>query len=387
MTVPGHKKSSICGMNRQSLLIQVIIVFIVILTVFYFYNNTQSNLQQQSIATGFQFLNNQASFDIGETLIKYTATDTYRRALLVGALNTVKVSIIGIFLTIILGTIIGIARLSSNWLIAKLAAVYVELFRNIPLLLQLFFWYSIFTEILPHPRKALNPIEGIYLTNRGFYFPLPEDHYTFLIISFLFIFGLLMTRFTANTMHLISSTRRNYFIAVFLLLFSLVIPLSFWVFKGMPTAIEYPELKGFNFSGGGIITPEFGALLLGLVIYTAAFIAEVVRAGILSVNKGQIEAAQSLGMRYPQILLIIIIPQALRVIIPPLTNQLLNLIKNSSLAVGIGYPDFVSVANTSINQTGQAIEGVALILVFYLFFSLVTSILMNWYNKRISISG
>lgn len=371
---------------KLSILYQILTVIGVGLLSYYLVNNTLANLERQSISTGFDFLERESSFEIGETLIQYSAADSYGRALIIGFLNTLIVSFIGIILTVVLGTILGIARLSSNWLVAKLSAAYIELFQDIPVLLQLFFWYAFFYEILPSPRQALNPIPGLFLCNRGMIFGIPEWHEGFKYAIFAFVIGAIAVFFLRNW-----AAKRQ---AESGLLFptvktSLVILLGFpvlaWWLNGAPTGMSVPELKGFNFKGGITISPEFTALLLGLVLYTAAFVAEVVRAGIQSVSKGQKEAAMSLGLKQGQVLNLVVLPQALRVIIPPLTSQLLNLTKNSSLAVAIGYPDFVSVAGTTINQTGQAIEGVALIMIVYLIFSLSTSALMNWYNKKIAL--
>jgi general L-amino acid transport system permease protein len=267
-----------------------------------------------------------------------------------------------------------------------LAAVYIEIFQDIPILLQLFFWYAFFYEILPGPRQALSPFVGVFLCNRGLIFAVPEFHpsHTYMAAAFLtgcflvFFLGRWARRRQAKT----GMAFPVFWASVGILI---LLPLLVWVAGGTPTAMSVPELKGFNFQGGLNVSPEFSALLLGLVLYTAAFVAEAVRAGIQSVSKGQREAAMSIGLRSNRILQLVILPQALRVIIPPMTSQMLNLTKNSSLAVAIGYPDFVSVAGTTINQTGQAIEGVAMIMLVYLFFSLSTSAFMNWYNKKIAL--
>jgi general L-amino acid transport system permease protein len=306
--------------------------------------------------------------------------------LLVGALNTLLVSFIGIIITIILGTFIGIARLSSNWLVSRLAAAYIEVFQDIPVLLQLFFWYAFFYEILPGPRQALNLFSGVFLCNRGLIFGIPAAHPAWKYIGLTFVVGCAGVYFIRRW----ARKRQDRTGQIFPLMrvsagILIGLPLIVWLLGGAPTAMNVPELKGFNFRGGVSVSPEFTALLLGLVLYTAAFVAEVVRAGIQSVSKGQTEAAMAIGLRPGQVLNLVILPQALRVIIPPLTSQMLNLTKNSSLAVAIGYPDFVSVAGTAINQTGQAIEGVALIMSVYLIFSLSTSAFMNWYNKKMKL--
>lgn len=372
--------------GKRSIVYQLATMVMVGLLGYYLISNTTANLERQSIATGFGFLKKEASFEIGEPLISYSAADTYARALIVGALNTLRVSFIGIILTIILGTFIGIARLSSNWLVSKLAAVYIEVFQNIPVLLQLFFWYAFFYEFLPSPRQALNPVTGVFLSNRGLVFAVPESHpaYTYMTIAFA-VGGLIVSVLRRWAKKRQERTGQPFPVFRVSIVIITGLPLLVWWLSGAPTVMSIPELKGFNFQGGMSVSPEFTALLLGLVSYTAAFVAEVVRAGIQAVSHGQTEAAMSIGLRPGQILSLVILPQALRVIIPPLTSQMLNLTKNSSLAVAIGYPDFVSVCGTAINQTGQAIEGVALIMMVYLFFSLTTSAFMNWYNKKTAL--
>ncbi len=362
---------------------QVAVVCLFCLLAWYLVTNTLNNLEKQSISTGFDFLGKESSFEVGESLISYSSADTYGRALIVGALNTLKVSFIGVVITLILGTIIGICRLSTNWLVSRLAAWYIEVMQNIPVLLQLFFWYAVFYESLPSPRTALNPVAGLFLCNRGLIMAVPQSHpahlYMLIALAAAIVLAFLLRRWAKKRQAL-----TGYYFPVFWVSTGLIVglPLIVWLGFGAPTQMDVPRLVGFNFKGGITLTPEFIALLLGLVLYTAAFVAEVVRAGIQSVSKGQTEAAMSIGLRPGQVLNLVILPQALRVIVPPLTSQMLNLTKNSSLAVAIGYPDFVSVANTTINQTGQSIEGVALIMLVYLFFSLSTSAFMNWYNKK-----
>ncbi len=372
--------------EKRAIIFQVVALLVVGLVSYYLYSNTQANLQRQSIATGFGFLDKEASFEIGESLIEYSAADSYMRALLVGALNTLKVSVIGIVLTIILGTFIGIARLSSNWLISKLAAAYIEVMQNIPVLLQLFFWYAIFYEAFPPPRQALNPFDGLFLCNRGIIFGVPEAHAAHAVMGWTFLAILIAGWFLNRWGHKRQDVTGKAFPALRITALAAIgLPLLIWLAYGAPTAMDVPALRGFNFRGGVTVSPEFSALLLGLVIYTSAFVAEIVRAGIQSVGKGQIEAAMAIGLKPSQRLHLVVLPQALRVIIPPLTSQMLNLTKNSSLAIAIGYADFVAVTNTMINQTGQAIEGVALIMLVFLFFSLSTSLFMNWYNKKIKL--
>jgi general L-amino acid transport system permease protein len=317
-------------LKTRTFLVQALLACAVGLLAWYVISNTAANLRSRGIATGLQFLFRQAGFEISETtLLPYHAGSTYFRALAAGVLNTFRVAVIGIMLATLLGALIGVARLSRNWLLAKFAAAYVEVIRNVPLLVQLFFWYALITEYFPAPAHALNPLPHIFISNRGIAFPVPR-----------------------------------------------------W-----PLHLEFPELSAFNFAGGGTLSPEFTALLVGLVVYTAAFIGEIVRAGIMSVDKGQFEAAQATGLERWQAMRLVILPQALRAAVPPLTSQYLNVAKNSSLAVAIGYPDLVSVANTTINQTGQAIEGIAIIMLVYLTISLALSAFMNWYNRRIVLRG
>jgi general L-amino acid transport system permease protein len=367
-------------------LYQIGVLGFVGLLAYYLMSNTLANLERQAIATGFGFLEKEASFEIGESLIAYSAADTYLKALLVGAVNTLYVSLIGIILTLLLGTLVGISRLSTNWLVSRLAAVYIEVFQDIPILLQLFFWYAFFYEILPAPGQALNPFAGVFLCNRGLIFGVPAAHPALKYMAMAFVAGIgavyLIRRWARKRQERTGQTFPLFLVGLGILL---GLPLVIWAAAGAPTAMNVPVLKGFNFRGGVSISPEFTALLLGLVLYTAAFVAEVVRAGIQSVSKGQTEAALAIGLKPGQVLNLVILPQALRVIIPPLTSQMLNLTKNSSLAVAIGFPDFVSVAGTTINQTGQAIEGVALIMLVYLIFSLSTSAYMNWYNKKMKL--
>ena len=368
---------------KRAILFQLGVMLILGFLGYYLISNTMANLERQAIATGLGFLEKESSFEIGESLISYSAADTYARALLVGVINTLIVSFIGIIFTVILGTFIGVARLSTNWLVSKIAAIYIEVFQDIPVLLQLFFWYALFYELLPSPREAFNPVAGMFLSNRGLVFAIPEAHPAHKYIAAAFLSGCvlvyLLRRWARRRQEKTGQVFPVFRVSVGILL---CFPVITWWLAGAPTAMDVPALSGFNFKGGINISPEFTALLLGLVLYTAAFVAEVVRAGIQSVSHGQTEAAMSMGLKSGQILNLVILPQALRVIIPPLTSQMLNLTKNSSLAVAIGYPDFVSVAGTTINQTGQAIEGIAMMMVVYLFLSLTTSAFMNWYNKK-----
>jgi general L-amino acid transport system permease protein len=371
--------------NFRSIIWQIIIVAAVVAICWYLVSNTNRNLAARRIATGFAFLARVAGIPIGETSIPYNpAVDTYGRALLIGVLNTLKVSAIGVVLATILGTLIGIGRLSGNWLLARLTGFYVETVRDIPLLLQLLFWYALLHN-LPAPRQAMH-IGATVLSNRGIKLP-GLDWQTGNTAGMLaFGAGIVLTVLWsawARRRQEGTGKRPRTWPAVVLLL--LVIPTVVWAIFGAPAHLDRPVLRGFNFQGGITVTPEFFALLLGLVVYTAAYIAEIVRSGIQAVPYGQWEAGGALGLRRGTILRNVVLPQALRVIIPPLTSQYLNLTKNSSLAVAIGYQDIVSIANTTLNQTGQAIEGIAIIMAVYLTISLSISLFMNWYNARIAL--
>ncbi len=369
--------------DKRAIAYQVLTVLMVGLLAWYLVSNTLTNLEKQNISSGFGFLDNEAAFEIGESVIEYSAADSYGRALMVGVLNTLKVSFIGIILSLLIGVFVGVARLSTNWLVQKLAIIYIEVMQNIPILLQLFFWYALFYESFPSPKQALNPFAGLFICNRGLTFGIPAAHpaHGYMLLAFVIGLGLAYgIRKWAKRRK--ETTGEDFPVLWTSVSLCLGLPLAVWALFGAPTQMDVPALKGFNFQGGLMLSPEFIALLLGLVIYTSAFVAEAVRAGIQAVSRGQSEAAMSIGLKKGQILNLVILPQALRVIIPPLTSQMLNLTKNSSLAIAIGFPDFVSVANTTINQTGQSIEGVGLIMGCYLVFSISTSLFMNWYNKK-----
>lgn len=369
----------------RSVVYQVVALAAVALAVWFLVSNTLHNLSQRNIATGFDFLGREAGFAIGETAIAYSPADTYGKAIWVGLLNTLRVAVLGIILATILGTIIGICRLSKNWLISKLASAYVEVMRNVPLLLQLFFWYAIITESMPGPRQAHNPLPGVFISNRGLKVPgLTGDSFDWILVGVVaaIVAIVLAQRWGAKRQQ---ATGRPFPLGRCAIAFLIGFPVLGWLLSGASLSLDMPELRGFNFTGGWTLSPEFTALLAGLVIYTAAFVAEVVRSGVQAVNNGQWEAAGSLGLSRGLVLRLVVLPQALRVIIPPMTSQYLNLTKNSSLAVAIGYPDIVSVVNTTLNQTGQAIEGILIIMAAYLTVSLSISIFMNWYNKRIAL--
>ena len=370
----------------RSIIWQILIVGVIVAIVWYLAANTSRNLAARRIATGFGFLSRNAGIPIGESPIPYDpAISTYGDALIIGILNTLKVAVIGVVLATILGTIIGIARLSRNWLVARLAAVYVEVLRDLPLLLQLLFWYTLL-QALPAPRQSFRLGEAVFVSNRGIMLPLLvwEPAHGWALLGF--AAGLLATWFyarRARRRQAATGERPRVWPAA--LGFLLAFPAAIWALLGAPLQFELPVLRGFNFQGGGLISPEYGALLLGLVIYTAAYIAEIVRSGIQAVDTGQWEAGEAVGLSRGQIMRRIVLPQALRVIIPPMTSQYLNLTKNSSLAVAIGYQDVVSIAGTTLNQTGQAIEGIAYIMAVYLTISLSISLFMNWYNARIAL--
>ncbi len=370
----------------RNLVWQGLIIGIVVGIIWYLVSNTSRNLEARRIATGFDFMSRIAGIPIGESLIDYDpAINTYGRAIWIGVLNTLKVAVIGVVLATLWGTLLGVARLSKNWLIARLSAFYVEVIRDIPLLLQLLFWYSAL-QGLPAPRQSWHPAAGVFISNRGIKFPLidwvSEDWWVFgaLLLGAL---GTILWSGVADKRQDATGVRPKVWPVGLGLM--IVVPLVVWAALGAPFTPDIPVLRGFNFVGGGTISPEYGALTLGLVLYTAAYIAEIVRSGILAVPSGQWEAAGALGLRSGPVLRKIVLPQAMRVIIPPMTSQYLNLTKNSSLAVAIGYQDVVSITNTTLNQTGQAVEGIAMIMLVYLVISLSISLFMNWYNAKIAL--
>ncbi len=371
----------------RALLSQAVLIFAIVWMGYEIVTNTVSNLERQNIASGFGFLENTAGFGIIQTLVPYAEDSTYGRAFLVGLLNTLLVAFFGIIFATILGFIIGIARLSKNWVISRLAAVYVEVFRNTPLLLQIFFWYFAVLRAVPGPRESLSAFGLFFLNNRGLYMPAPvfsDNAYIILVAFIAGIFSAIALRWWAKQRQIRTGQQFPVFISSLGLIFGF--PIIAFFAAGMPITLDQPELSGFNFKGGMTMIPEFASLLLALTIYTASFIAEIVRAGILAVSHGQSEAAHALGLRVNPTLRLVVIPQAMRVIIPPLTSQFLNLTKNSSLAVAIAYPDLVSVfAGTVLNQTGQAVEILLMTMGVYLIISIITSMFMNWYNARMSL--
>ena len=350
--------------------------------------NAKSNLDAQRITSGFGFLDQTAGFSVNQSLIPYNESDTYGRVFVVGLLNTLLVAGIGIVLATILGFVVGIARLSPNWLVARLAGAYVELIRNLPLLFQLLFWYLAVLGALPGPRQSISLFGEIFLNNRGIIVPAPTAGEGAGLVAAAFAVGVVAAVVLRSWARRRQARTGEQFPVVWIGCAAIVgLPLVVLVATGFPIGFQKPELRGFNFVGGVRLMPEFVALLVGLTTYTAAFIAEVVRAGLLAVPRGQTEAASALGLRRGATLRLVVVPQALRVIVPPLTNQYLNLTKNSSLAVAVGYPDLFAVfAGTTLNQTGQAIEIIAITMAVYLSISLVTSAVMNWYNIRIRLT-
>ena len=381
------QKLSFSDPKVRAWLFQIITIVAVVSLGWYLFHNTQTNLQHRGITSGFDFLERSAGFGIAQHLIDYTESDSYARVFVIGLLNTLLVTVIGVVLATLLGFIIGVARLSPNWMINKLATVYVEVFRNIPPLLQILFWYFAVFLTMPGPRNSHNFGDTFFVSSRGLNMPaaLASDGFWPFVASLAvaIVAIVLMTRWANKRFEATGVPFHKFWAGLALLV---VIPTLCVLVFGTPLHWEMPKLAGFNFVGGWVLIPELLALTLALTVYTAAFIAEIVRSGIKSVSHGQTEAARSLGLRNGPTLRKVIIPQALRVIIPPLTSQYLNLAKNSSLAAGIGYPEMVSLfAGTVLNQTGQAIEVIAITMSVYLAISISISLLMNWYNKRIAL--
>ncbi len=373
--------------NVQGIFYQAITLILVILGIYYIVQNTAQNMVARGLASGFNFLGVESQFDIQMTLIEYSPTSTYFDAFIVGLLNTLLVAGIGILFATIIGFAFGIMRLSSNWLIAKIAESYIEIIRNIPLLLQIFFWYFAVLRALPKPKQSFEFMDSIFLNNRGLFVPDPNVGEGSSILFNLFWLSIIISIgifvWAKNRQNKTGKTFPAFFSSMALIVGTFTVTLAA---LGFPISFEYPELKGFNYKGGMKLIPELVALTFALAMYTAAFIAEVVRAGIQSVSKGQTEAARSVGLKEGLVLRLIIIPQALRVIVPPLTNQYLNLTKNSSLAAAIAYPDLVLVfAGTALMQTGQAIEIIGMVMGVYLFLSLFTSVIMNLFNRYMKV--
>lgn len=365
---------------------QVVTLALLVLFVWTVANNTINNLNKAHIASGFGFLNGRAGFDIGQHLIAYSSDSTYGRALVVGILNTLQVAVVGIITASIIGFLVGIGRLSHNWLIAKICQIYVEIFRNIPPLLVIFFWYKGVLSILPQAKNAIQLPFSMFLSNRGFAYPKPIFGDSFMIVTIAFFAGIIATIVIAKwAAKRQMATGQQFPVLSTGLALIIGLPVVAFLAMGMPITFDYPVEGKFNLTGGSVVGPEFISLYLALSFYTAAFIAEIVRGGIRAVAKGQTEAASALGISPGITTRLVVIPQALRIIIPPLTSQYLNLTKNSSLAVAVGFADVVAVGGTMLNQTGQAVEIVALWLVIYLTISVSTALLMNWFNAKMAL--
>ncbi len=369
----------------RGLIYQIVTVALILLVVAYLANNTNTNMKARGIQSGFDFMLGGAGFDIGESLFAFDSAEPYWRAFLVGFTNTLRVAVLGIILTTIMGTLIGVGRFSRNALVRGLCVCYVEFFRNIPILLQLLMWYLMFTEILPAAESAWQ-VGPFFLSKGGLNFPIPDWANGHVWSAWGMLIGVVAAwyyrKLAQRSFEATGQVKSMFWVPVAIVIAAALLG---WAVGGAPTAMNAPTKGEFAIENGGALTPEFLSVLLGLTIYTAAFVAEVVRGGIQSVSAGQAEAAGALGLSRGQTMRLVMLPQALRVIIPPVTNQYLNLTKNSSLAVAIGYPDVVSIANTAINQTGRAVECIAVIMLVYLSTSLITSILMNWYNTRSAI--
>jgi general L-amino acid transport system permease protein len=372
---------------------QAITILVILWAVWYAWTNAAANLARANMTAGFGFLNSRAGFDIAQTLISYTSDSTYFRALEVGLINTLVVAFFGIITATIVGLLIGIGRLSHNWLIARLCTVYVEIFRNIPPLLVIFFWYLGVLALLPTIRGILlalketpDSVPSFFISNRGIYMPAPifGEGFGFVVAAFIVgVIGAIAFTMWANRQQLKTGRRPP----VLLVNLALIVAFPILVFLalGLPLSFDYPTPGGFNMKGGMVIGPEFLALYLALSLYTASFIAEIVRAGIRGVSKGQSEASYALGFRPGLTTRLVVLPQALRIIIPPLTSQYLNLIKNSSLAVAVGYADLVAVGGTILNQSGKSIEIIAIWMLIYVSISLITSLFMNWFNAKMAL--
>jgi general L-amino acid transport system permease protein len=372
----------------RAIFFQIALLVLVVGFGAYIFHNTYRNLETRGIASGFAFLGTTAGFDIIMHLVPYSREASYGQALLVGLMNTLVVAAIGIVLATIVGFTVGVARLSRNWLVARLAAVYIEVIRNVPLLLQIIFWYQVLGKSTPNPRQSVMIGEAIFLSNRGLYMPAPVPEPGFQFVPIAFVAGIVgavaMARWAKKRQE---ATGRQFPTISASLGLILGLPILALLVTGIPFHWDYPVLQGFNFEGGMVLIPEFISLSFALVVYTGAFIAENVRAGIMAVSHGQTEAAYAVGLRPGPTLRLVVIPQAMRVIIPPLTSQYLNLTKNSSLATAIAYPDLVAVfAGTVLNQTGQAIECIAITMAVYLTTSLSTSIFMNWFNRKMALT-
>lgn len=373
------------SLRTRQLAYQVVAVAVVVGLLGYFLSNAADALRRQGIASGFGYLWTEAGFGIGEGLIAFSPSDTYLRAFLVGLGNTFKVSVVAIVAATAIGLVVGLMRLSPNLGVAKLAAVYVELFRNTPQLLQIILWYWLITR-LPGPRQAMSLGAGLWLSNRGLAYPWPADHpgwiWTGAMLGVAVVAGIALAAWARRRQ---ARTGRRLALGRFVAAMLVGLPILGWAVGGMPSAIDLPVLRGFNFRGGGTLSPEFTALFLGLSLYAGAFIAEIVRGGLQSVGRGQMDAGYSLGLRRGQIFRLILLPQAMRVMVPPTAAQFVSLVKNSSLAVAIGYPEIVNVSNTTLGQTGHVVEAIVMMSAVYLAISLTIAALMNWYNRAVLI--
>ena len=370
----------------RGIFFQILVFVLLFAFIYWIVGNTVENLRRSNIASGFGFLRGRSGFDISDSLIAYSSDSTFGRALFVGFLNTVLVAVCGIITATLLGFLVGIGRLSHNWLIRKISTVYVEIFRNIPPLLVIFFWYFGVLSVLPLPRDSIELPFSSYLNSRGFYFPRMVWGEGAWLIPIALLIAIGMTWFVARRAYQRQMTTGQQF-PVFWTGLGLIVglPLLAFMAAGFPLTLDFPKQSTFNLTGGFQVKPEFLSLYLALSFYTASFIAEIVRAGIIGVSKGQTEAAHALGLRKGSTLRLVVIPQAMRIVIPPLTSQYLNLTKNSSLAIAIGFPDLVAIGGTILNQTGQAIEIVAIWMVIYLGLSLITSAFMNWFNAKMAL--
>nr|CAD6616712.1 amino acid ABC transporter permease [Rhizobium sp. TCK] len=370
----------------RGLFFQALTLVITIFVGWWIFDNTTENLARSNTASGYQFLNGRAGFDIGQSLIPYTSDSTYGRAIFVGFLNTLLVAAVGIVTATIIGFLIGIGRLSRNWLIAKLCTIYVEVFRNIPVLLVIFFFYKGVLGALPQVRDSLELPFSMFLNNRGLAFPRPIWGDSAILIPIAFVVAIITSLVVARWAKARQAATGQPFHTVWVAAALIIgLPLLAFFLAGMPLTFDYPVAGRFNLTGGSVIAPEFVALYLALAFYTASFIAEIFRAGIKGVPKGQTEAASALGLQPSTTTRLVVMPQAMRIIIPPLTSQYLNLTKNSSLGIAIGFPELVATGGTTMNQTGQAIEVVSIWLAVYLSISIVTSIFMNWFNAKMAL--
>ncbi|OCJ03770.1 amino acid ABC transporter permease [Rhizobium sp. AC44/96] len=379
-------RSVIYDPRLRGIFFQVLTIVVLVGFVWWIAHNTAQNLARSNTASGFGFLRGRAGFEIGQSLISYSSDSTYGRAIIVGLLNTILVAVAGIITATIIGFVVGIGRLSHNWLIAKLCTVYVEVFRNIPPLLVIFFWYQGVLAVLPQPRESLHLPLNMFLNNRGLAFPKPLFDIGMWFVGAALLVGIVASVVTARWAHKRQEATGKQFHTIWVSIALVVgLPALAFLVSGMPLSFDVPIAGKFNLTGGSVVGPEFMSLFLALSFYTAAFIAEIVRAGIRGVAKGQSEAAGALGLHPSSTTRLIVVPQALRIIIPPLTSQYLNLTKNSSLAIAIGFSDLVAVGGTILNQTGQAIEVVLIWAIVYLTLSILTSIFMNWFNAKMAL--